>query len=259
MMAETSIMLVACLCSQEIVTQSAVHAWLNSFQREIDLTYIALHPLAANDITQILDTFMQPQQRDTLLWLRNWFVDVTGGYPFYLREMFNMLIERHLIAAKIIEDDHYDVDFSALVAQQDALHSLPMPTKVQNQILQRLERLSSHARELLVACAVLYRRATFERLLTVAELTVKDGLAAIDEVLHASLLQEVPQDDMLSDAETAYCFTHEKIREVVYVQASDARRKVFHARALALLEQQAEILPAEFVYHALAGEQKATI
>ena len=279
-MTETSILLVACLCSQELVTQSAVHTWLNTFQREIDVTFIPLRPLSASNITQILDTFSQPQHskmalspcsemalslcnvhlnqeepfpnvylnqeeplpKDILPWFSNWFLEVTDGYPWYLLETFNMLIERRLITGEMIEDGHYSVDFSALAAQQNTLRSLPIPTNIQNQILQRLERLSANARELLVACAVLHRGATGERLLTVAELSVKDGLAAIDEVLRAALLQETPADKS-SAAEITYCFTHQKIREVVYAQASNARRNVFHARAQALLQSQAGILP----------------
>jgi tetratricopeptide (TPR) repeat protein len=49
-----------------------------------------------------------------------------------------------------------------------------------------------------------------------------------------------------------YQFTHAKIRVVVYTEAGEARRSIFHRRALEML-QAAAAPAAELAYHALAA------
>ena len=50
----------------------------------------------------------------------------------------------------------------------------------------------------------------------------------------------------------SYAFVHDKIREVVYSGAVDARRRIFHGRALQVLEQEGAST-AVLAYHALAS------
>ena len=50
----------------------------------------------------------------------------------------------------------------------------------------------------------------------------------------------------------SYHFSHDKIREVVYAAAGDARRRVFHGRALMVLEH-VDVPTAELASHALAN------
>jgi hypothetical protein len=49
-----------------------------------------------------------------------------------------------------------------------------------------------------------------------------------------------------------YVFAHAKIRAVVYAEASEARRSIFHRRAMKAL-QAAAAPPAVLAYHALAA------
>src|SRR5262249_44941934 len=48
-----------------------------------------------------------------------------------------------------------------------------------------------------------------------------------------------------------YSFTHDKIRDAVYVEAGEARRRVFHRRAVDTLQSEAPA--AELARHALAA------
>ena len=112
-----------------------------------------------------------------------------------------------------------------------------LPSDVREMIQLRLTRLSSPARELLAASAVLDHDFTFEELCQVAHVATQDGLFALDEAIEALLLEESPRQSGKVQA-VSYVFIHDKIREVVYSEAVDARRRIFHGRALQVLEQE---------------------
>ena len=105
-----------------------------------------------------------------------------------------------------------------------------LPSEVREMILRRLARLSSPARELLAAGAVLGHDFTFEELCQVAQLAPQDGLDALDESLQSLLLRETSHRRE-GRRGVSYHFAGDKIREVVYAAAGDARRRVFQSRA----------------------------
>src|SRR5207302_8947711 len=105
-----------------------------------------------------------------------------------------------------------------------------LPPDVREMILRRLARLSSPARDLLAAGAVLSHDFTFEELCQVAKLSPQDGLVALDEALQGLLLRESSHRQKGRE-EVSYHFADDKIREVVYAAAGDARRRVFQGRA----------------------------
>ena len=81
-----------------------------------------------------------------------------------------------------------------------------------------------------LAAAVLGRRCTFERLCQVADLNEGESLEALETLLDNRLLAEQPSDWR------PYTLAHDYIREVVYSESREARRRVFHRRALLALE-----------------------
>jgi predicted ATPase len=128
------------------------------------------------------------------------------------------------------------------------------PPSVREVICARLDRLAPNAFALLVAGTVLGQASTFAHLYQVAGLAEQDGLLALDEVLHSGLLQESEREGEESGQKTSgrYVFAHAQIRAVVSAEAGEARRSIFHRRALEAL--QAEAAPAaELAYHARAS------
>src|SRR5439155_23053312 len=113
--------------------------------------------------------------------------------------------------------------------QPSLLHATPpesmLPWDVREMILRRLARLSSPARDLLAAGAALGHDFTFEELCQVAQLTPQDGLVALDEALQSLLLHESShRREGKGRRGVSYYFAHDKVREVVYAEAGDARR-----------------------------------
>ena len=87
---------------------------------------------------------------------------------------------------------------------------------------------------MLAAGAVLEQDFTFEDLCQVAQFAPQEGLIALDEALQSLLLHESRHQG--EGSKVSYRFSHDKIRDVVYAAAGDARRRVFQSRALMVLE-----------------------
>jgi predicted ATPase len=74
------------------------------------------------------------------------------------------------------------------------------------------------------------------------------ALPALDELISSRLLLETAQPGVVSD----YAFTNDMLRDVVYTEAGDARRRLFHRRALEVLEKNGESA-AVLAHHALSA------
>src|SRR6266480_1306026 len=118
-----------------------------------------------------------------------WLFAETNGQPFYLRALLQELLEQGLLVPRLIEG----IDW-VFEPQPSILEATPpdtmLPSDVREMIQRRLARLSSPARDLLAAGAVLGHDFTFEELCQVAQLAPQDGLVALDESLQSLLLRE---------------------------------------------------------------------
>jgi predicted ATPase len=101
---------------------------------------------------------------------------------------------------------------------------------------------------MLVGGAVFEQHLTFERLCAISNVSADLALPALDELLSGRLLLEAAQPG----AASAYAFTNDMLRDVVYTEAGDARRRLFHQRALEILAAARESA-AVLAHHALAS------
>ena len=265
------------LLSRRVETRSMdpwLVEWLAYLKRDVPLTRLELGPLSANDILQIAQSVSgedgEPQVRQrehpalgssspslrapasetNIERFGTWLFAETKGQPFFVRATLEALLERGGLAARLIEGKGWV--FEPQTSILDATSpDVMLPLDVREMIQLRLVRLSSPARELLAAGAVLDHDFTFEALCQVAHLTTQDGLFALDEAIEDLLLQESPRQSGKVQA-VPYVFAHDKIREVAYTEAGDARRRIFHGRALQVLEQEGASA-AVLAYHALAS------
>ena len=248
--------------------------WLASLRNTISLTRLELGPLSAKDTLQIVRSLFdgdgaqpsllkeharfQPSAQPVQIpgsrlcpeRFAAWLFAETKGQPSYLNALLQMLLERGVLVPRLIAGRGWVFE-----PQPSILDAIPpdniLPTDVREMIQRRLARLSSPARTLLAAGAVLEHDFTFEELCQVAQLAPQEGLAALDEALQSLLLYESRH---LGEGRrgVSYHFSHDKIREVVYAAAGDARRRVFHGRAVIVLEH-VDVPTAELASHALAN------
>ncbi len=151
-----------------------------------------------------------------------------------LKALLQTLLERGVLVPHLRGGSGCVFEPHPSILQATAADSI-LPSDVRELIQRRLVRLSSPARTLLAAGSVLDQDFTFEELCQVASLSPQEGLAALDEALQSLLLQESSQRPE-GRSGVSYHFAHDKIREVVSTAAGDARRRVFHKRALKILK-----------------------
>jgi len=248
--------------------------WLAYMKRDVPLTRIELGPLSANDILHIAQSvsgedgepqgrqrahpalrstsppFHAPAIKSNIERFGTWLFVETRGQPFFVKATLEALLEHGGLAAHLIEGRGWVFEPQTTILDATSPEVL-LPSDVREMIQLRLTRLSSSARELLAAGAVLDHDFTFEELCQIAHLTQQDGLFALDEAIEALFLEESPLQSGKVQV-VSYVFAHDKIREIVYTAAGDARRRIFHGRALQVLEQEGAST-AVLAYHALAS------
>ncbi|HKZ70298.1 MAG TPA: AAA family ATPase [Anaerolineales bacterium] len=216
-------------------------AWLAQVERELEPYHLELEPLGERDTVQMVLAMLAPPAADFAQWVYN----ETRGQPFYLIETLKDLLERGALHPKRQSDGKWAFEVDA---KHDLGHAVRVPSTVRAVIRSRLNRLSPTAFTLLAAGATLEHQLTFERLCAIANVTEDIGLPALDELVSSQLLLEAARP---GDA-SAYLFAHHMIWDVVYTEAGDARRRLFHRRALDILEAAREPA-AVLAYHALAA------
>jgi predicted ATPase len=220
--------------------------WLASLERDVPIERIAIGPLGVEDTLRWVSggSGSVDLERDAF---GRWLFGETHGQPFFVSETLKMLVQRGVL----VEDDRLGFDYEAAVRRETELRGV-LPPSVREVVRARLSTLGSAARGLLAAAAVLGHGAEFGVLWRVADLDESNALAALDALLVARLLRDEP-----ARAGARYTFSHDKIRETVYVEASDARRQVLHRRAFEVLENLGSATAAELASHAVAAGMDA--
>jgi DNA-binding SARP family transcriptional activator len=220
------------------------------FARDLPMRRVVLGPLTEDDTVRLLQSLASPEREmevaARLERFGGWLHNETGGQPFFLSETLSALIERGVLVRQH-DADGWKVDVGEAPGGM-------VPPGVREAILARLARLGLDASMLLWATAVLGRPSDFEGLRSVAGMDEDEGLSALEEVLASGLLCEVTEDSAPpgADGPESYACAHDKIRDVIYTEAGGARRRVYHRRALGLLELEGAPA-AELARHALAA------
>jgi predicted ATPase len=272
---QTRLLLLFTMRRENLVTSASLREWLAQLARETSLTRLQLHPLTADAIQQLVaglqesiveqgrkeylppapvQNLPQGQPPGSPAQFAQWLFAETAGQPFFMAETIKMLVEQNILHSTYQPDGHWAVNFESAIQQISSQQPLPMPPNVREVILTRLGRLSEIASALLTAGAVLGRAGSFERLCQVSGVEELEGLAALDELVKSQLLLET------AEAQQPYAFAHDKIRDVVYTEAGDARRRIYHRRAFEGLQAEAAQHPkhsrgaaTEMAHHALAA------
>ena len=225
-----------------------LQAWLDRINRDIAYQKISLTPFDLASLTVLLTREVGTAVPTSATQkLSEWLYRETQGHPFFIAEMMHMLTERNLLVYQS-GSDRRRIDIAETVARIEAEGRLPLPPTIREVILARLRRIGERATAILLAAAVIGRKTTFEQLIQVAGLDEVAGLAGLELLLNGRLLLES------QGTARPYTFSHDKIREVVYTEAGEARRRIYHRRTLDVLAAQ-QIPPAELAFHALAAQQ----
>ncbi len=247
------VLLLLNLRTEALITTNALTRWLSSLQRDLSTMSLTLGPLTLEDTVQLMRAVGASGGERAIGKLERfgrWLFAETRGQPFYVTETLKALFERHLLAIDHQADGRWSVHFDAVTRADFELRGL-LPASIREVIHTRLSQLTPNAFALLAAGSVLDHGFAFEQLCRVADLKDNKGLVALDEVLTHRLLCEASEEES-RPALGRYFFTHDKIRDVTYTEAGEARRRIFHRRAFEGLQEVAAP-PATLAHHALAA------
>ena len=247
-------------------TNAGLAEWRATLGRIAPLTRLQPGPLSAQDTVNLLQILARrnyegetnrsrnsamQESSDALERIGQQLFAATRGQPFYLIETLKLLLAHGVFPPSSSADGTRTSDVAAAMVKELGAARL-FPPSIREVISIQLDRLSPGAFAFLVAGAVLEQDATFEWLCTVADLSEHEGLVALDEVLRSLLVQESGRLSASSGNE-AYTFTHPMIRDVVLIEGGETRSRIFHRRALHIL-QATSVPAAKLVHHALAAE-----
>ena len=240
------VLLLLTVRQENFAAEARLRKWITGVGRDVPLTRLLLDPLDGRAVQQLVAHLADPasNKKETDAFAE-WLWAETHGLPFFIEALLQMLLEERILTAVQVNTPS-GYDFAAALTQIRSTGQVAIPAGVREAILVRLERLSEATAALLLAAAVLGRACSFERLRQVADLGEAEALAAVEVLLNGRLLTENRA------GKRPYMLAHDYIRELVYSESGEARRRIYHRRALIALE--AEQAPAiECAFHALAS------
>jgi DNA-binding SARP family transcriptional activator/tetratricopeptide (TPR) repeat protein len=245
------ILLLVTLRTEALLADPSIEPWLSALNREVTLTRLSLEPLTSEETEQLTRQLVEKDEAasTSTLGFARWLFNETAGQPLFIAESLKTLVDQGALQVQTKVTAPNRVDFTGLAGVegfQPALLRGLIPSGIRQVILARLKRLAPGAMTLLTAASVLGRDCAFEQLYQVGELSESEGLLALDELLRSRLLLE------LNTSSHPYRFAHDKIRDVVYTEAGDARRRIYHRRVFEMFEAETAA-PAELAHHALAA------
>lgn len=210
-------------------------SWVNNLERSLPLTSIRLQTLKPEDTGHLVQNVQAqghtPNRPSDVF--ANWLHQQTKGHPLFVVEILKNLVEQGILTSR---QNHWQINLEDLQRQSG------IAPGIRSVIESRFARLSSKAFELLTAGAVIAQDFDYSILCNIAGLEEQASLSAADELIRGQLWVEI---------QGGYAFAHDKLREVAYQVAGEARRTIFHRKTLQILEATAT--PAGVLaHHALA-------
>ncbi|MGD8855507.1 MAG: AAA family ATPase, partial [Chloroflexota bacterium] len=239
------ILLLLTLRQENYAADARVREWLSRLDRDVPLNRLLLDALTAKAVKELVSRLADPAADEALTAnFGEWLWAETRGLPFFVEALLQMLVEQGILP--IADESESAYDFAAALQHVQSVKRVPMPPGVREVILARMEQLSKSDKAMLLAAAVLGRESSFEHLRQVADASEVEALASLEALLNGRLLNE------RRAARRPYTLAHDYIREVVYANSHEARRRIFHRRALLVLEAD-QAPAAECAFHALAS------
>jgi DNA-binding SARP family transcriptional activator/tetratricopeptide (TPR) repeat protein len=226
---------------------SGLRDWMSGLTRDVPVTRLSLDPVLAADMHELVQS-LTGEGAAGAAGLSAWLTAETNGQPFFVVETLSALEDYGALVWKEEESSAPILDAVATLANLKKMDSQSLAPTIHDVILSRLEWLSQPATAVLAAAAVIGRNCSYIRLYQVAGTDEQNSLDALDELLSARLLTEARNEAR------PYIISHDRIREAVYSQISEARKQVFHRRALTALAE-AKAPSAELANHAFAARE----
>ena len=179
---------------------------------------IPLNPLQQADIYSLLISMMQKDTHPDLF--SKWLFERSGGNTFFALETLRYLFEQGVLE----QTDSWHTSLDSLSQTYQELH---LPPKVAQMIAQRTANLSQAAQRTLQAASVIGQGFQARVL---AQITGLSEMAVVDALEEAELAHLIQKNS----------FSHDLIRQSLYANLPDARRKLLHGLVAQTLQDKIE-------------------
>jgi PAS domain S-box-containing protein len=220
-------------------------------QQEISLTKITLSPLNLICINQLIVETLKCSlnQSEPLAQL---ILDKTNGNPFFVNEFLKTLCQEKLLNFNSVSKK-WQWDISQIEAKG-------FTDNVVNLMLERLQKLSLEAQQLLTLASCIGNKFDLEILAIVSEKTAsRSALALREAVLRGLIIVE----EKTEVAQKYYSFVHDRIQQAAYALIPDIQKQTIHLQIGRLLlkylsSEQLEDQLFEVVNHLNLGRKYIT-
>jgi DNA-binding SARP family transcriptional activator len=210
--------------TEEVPPGHTLRGWLDELRRAGRATLVSLPRLAKEDVAVLARGAGLSEE------LTDGLYEETEGLPFFVVEWLEAIghgadPERGFVGGRLLRS--------------------------------RLETVGELARQVLTAAAVVGRSFDFETISSAGGRTEEETVDALEELTLRGLIRELPMKGALP----SYDFSHDRLRRLVYEDASLARRRLLHRRvadALATRATRDGRLPSSLVafHYQSAGEDE---
>ncbi|MCB0163857.1 MAG: protein kinase [Anaerolineae bacterium] len=212
------ILLVMTYRSEEIEAHSPLAQLQQELWRRNQAKVIRLEALRPEQVKDFLKMALGQAQVPPLV--VDSFYETTNGNPFFIEETLKALAAEGQVEQWINQPSSQSGHYTGLALP------LPLPQNVLVLAERRLALLSVEDRPILTTAAVLGSEFSFSLLQMVAQLDEDDLLDAIDRLLAARLIEELP----LQAGEDRYRFSQEALRQALLNTLSQRRKRQLHKR-----------------------------
>lgn len=154
----------------------------------------------------------------------------TGGNPLFLLDTLRLVLDYALAQNR-----------PAAGRNQEREEPLPLAGTVYAVIRERLQNLTPNDAQVLNIAAVIGNEFSTDILESTCMLPPEQVAQSLDSLAQVNLIKAVLRDRPSSE----YTFVHEKVREVILLDLSPARKRLFHLRIARALDQKPEGQSAE--------------
>lgn len=241
------ILLMLLMREESLAHGSDLRDRMSSLTRDNLTTRLSLDPMQVADIHELVLS-LTGENAAGAEYLSAWLTAETNGQPFFMIETLSALDDYGALVWRDEGSSNPVLDPLATLDNLKSIDSRSLAPTINDVVLSRLEWLSQPASAVLASAAVIGRNCSFKLLSRVSGTDEQSSLDALDELLSARLIVEA------RNQARPYNISHDRIRETVYAHLSEARREVFHRRALTVLAEE-NVPSAELAHHALSAKK----
>lgn len=205
------LLLVGMLRPAEASANKSLQKLITYLQKEDKLTEISLKELNQNYTDELAATIANHKLDKSSL---SYIYRETEGNPLFIIE-------------SIREGKFWDGQ-GRIENSKASVEAIHIPAKVRKVILARFEELTPASRKLMELAATIGREFNFNLLVRASGNGEAEVVNLTEELLQQFIIREL--------GEETYDFTHDKIREVAYLEMSAARRRLFHRKVAESIE-----------------------